>query len=82
VWKDGGKSEENTMEKWEKLTESAERLGIDRKTVWRWARKGKIRHKRMGKIYMVASADIDTIAMFGTTESPAPEDARLKALQL
>ena len=49
------------MDEWLSLTDAAERLGIHRTTIYRWAKAGKITiYKKMGQS-IVKKADIEKI---------------------
>lgn len=48
--------------------EAAERLGVDRATVWRWCREGRITCLKIGRLWRVRG---------GSLEAPAAPGSRL-----
>ncbi len=62
------------MQKYLTLEESAERLGVDYKTVYRLVRAGELPAGRVGRIYRVRTEDID--AYFERQQRQVAEEAR------
>lgn len=50
------------------VKEVSERLGIHEKTVYIWAKQGKIKSIRMGKLYKITEEEVEYIKKNGTRE--------------
>lgn len=51
------------------VKEVSERLGIHEKTVYIWAKQGKIKSIRMGKLYKITEEEVEYIKKNGTREA-------------
>lgn len=44
------------------LTEAAARLGVERHTVWRWIKAGKLSAQKVGGVVFIEKAAVETLA--------------------
>jgi excisionase family DNA binding protein len=57
----------------EKVSQAAKRLGLDRRTLYRWIRDGKVAYTCINDVYRIPSRAVDEMLMAGLRTGSAIE---------